>query len=265
MAQPRSLLNISRLIDESVEKEVSVETSFSEDMKMCIQKLGTRPGKPSNSYKPSSLNCIRNMYYQRIEADTDPVTPVSAEMIGIGESGTDRHQRIQAYIVAMKDYGIDCEYVNVAKYIADNNIPDLEVVEQKGYETKLYHKTLNLRFMVDGIIKYKGVYYILEIKTESSFKARVRESVDPTHHNQAFTYSQCLGIDKVFFIYEDRDCCTKKYFILPVTDTDRASVVNKITTCESYVTANVTPTKPEDVLKKTCQYCSYRSRCRKDK
>lgn len=263
MAQRNPLFNISRLIDESKGEEVSVETSFAEDMKRCIEKLNTSSGKPSTSYKPSSLSCIRNMYYQCVGADPDP-SPVSADMVGIGESGTDRHLRIQTYISAMRSFGIDCDYVDVAEYIQTHEIPDLEVVGKKGFETKLHNTKYNITFLVDGIIYYKGEYYILEIKTESSYKWRDRCSVDESHHPQAFTYSACLKIDKVMFIYENRDCCAKKYYVLVVHDSDRQSVFDKITTCESYVKSSIVPSKPEDVSKKTCQYCSYRTLCRKD-
>ena len=37
-------------------------------------------------------------------------------------------------------------------------------------ETKLYHKKLNMSFMTDGIIRYKGKYFIFEFKKETSDK-----------------------------------------------------------------------------------------------
>lgn len=263
MAQRKSLFNISRLIDESQGKEVSIETSFSEDMKLCIEKLNASKGKPSTCYKPSSLSCIRNMYYQRMGAEPDP-SSISADMVGIAESGTDRHLRIQKYISSMRSFGIDCDYVDVSEYIQTHDIPNLQVLGKNEFETKLFNPQYNLRFLVDGIIYYKGEYYILEIKTESSYKWRDRSGVDVSHLPQAFTYSECLKIPKVLFIYENRDCCSKKYYVLNVTDSDRKSIVDKITTCESYVKTSVVPTKPIDVLKKTCEYCGYRTLCRRD-
>ena len=264
MASRNPLFNISRLIDESNEKEVPIETSFSEDLKLCIEKLNTNTDKPSIYYKPSSLSCIRNMYYQRVAADVDG-NSVSSDLVGIGESGTDRHLRIQYYVSKMRSLGIDCDYVNVPEYIKNHNLTDLEVVNQAEYETRLFNKRYNLRFMLDGLICYKGVYYILEIKTESGFKWINRAGVDPSHYNQAYTYSMCLDIPKVLFIYENRDCCTKKFYTLNVTDTDRQSIIDKITTCESYVNANITPPKPDNIEKKVCQYCAYKKLCRRDK
>lgn len=264
MGARNPLFNISRLIDESNEKAVSVETAFSEDLKLCIEKLNTPTGKPSIYYKPSSLSCIRNMYYQRISADLDGST-VSTDLVGIGESGTDRHLRIQHYVSSMRSLGIDCDYVSVPNYITEQGLENLEVLESTQYETKLFNNKYNLRFMLDGLICYKGVYYILEIKTESSFKWMKREGVDPAHYNQAYTYSMCLGIPRVLFIYENRDCCSKKIYVLNVTDENRQSVIDKINTCESYVNTNIVPPKPNPVDKKVCQYCDYKKKCRGDK
>lgn len=264
MAVRNPLFNISRLIDETNGKEVPVETSFSEDLKLCIEKLNTPTSKPSIYYKPSSLSCIRNMYYQRIGADVDG-NSISPDLVGIGESGTDRHLRIQYYIASMRNLGIDCDYISVPEYIAENGLDDLEVLESKQYETKLFNKRYNIRFMVDGLIKYKGIYYLLEIKTESGYKWINRTGVDPAHYNQAYTYSLCFNIPRVLFLYENRDCCTKKYYIMNITESDKQSIIDKIEDCESYVTTNITPPKPTDIEKKTCQYCNYKKLCRRDK
>ena len=263
MGKGSALLNVSRLIEESVREEVSVETSFSEDLKRCIEKLSVRDSKPSPFYKPSSLSCIRNMYYQRTSAELD-ASGMSADLFGICESGTDRHLRIQNYISSMRKYGIDCDYVKVSDYLAEHDLPDLEIVEEHDYETKLFNKRYNLRFLADGLIRYKGKYYLLEIKTESYSKWMMRGGVDPHHYNQAFAYSLSFGIPEVMFIYENRDCCAKKCYKLDVTDENRQMVANKIDTCESYAVKHIVPDKPVDIDRKTCTYCEYRTQCRKD-
>ena len=264
MSSRRPLLNVGRLIDQSAGKEVPVATSFLQDLNMCIEKMSTRTGKPSPCYKPSSLHCIRNMYYQCVEADIDSPSE-SPESVGIGESGTDRHLRIQNYISRMKDYGVNCEYIDVEDYIKEHNIPDLEVLSKEQFETKLYSPKYNLRFLADGIIKYNGEYYILEIKTESSYKWLQRGGVDPSHYYQAYTYSLCFGIDNVLFLYENRDCCTKKSFMLNVSDTNRQFIVDLLNRCNEYVQNKIVPPKPTDIEKKVCQYCGYRKTCRGDK
>lgn len=219
-------------------------------------------GLPSRTYKPSSLQCIRQMYYQIVGVDVDD-NNCSPDLYGIGESGTDRHTRIQNYISCMPYHNVDCTFVDVGQYVLDNNIPDLEIISKNGNETKLHNTKYNLNFLCDGIIKYKGTYYILEIKTESSYKWMSRTGVADEHLIQAYTYSMCLNIPRVLFIYESRDLCSKKTYLIEINDEMRNLVCNKIKSCDNYVLSNIVPPKPE-VSKKICQYCNYKKSCRKD-
>ena len=219
--------------------------------------------KPSKHYKPSSLHCIRQMYYVLTGADLDVETSKTSDFFGICESGEDRHLRIQAVISSMKKYGVDCEFVDVAKFVKQNNL-DLEIVSQKKYETKLYDRKRNISFLCDGIIKYKGEYYIIEIKTESSFKWMKREGMDDSHRYQAYTYALEFGIDKVLFIYENRDVCTKKSYLLVVTDVAKEVIEERIKLCDSFVSQHKVPAVEKGITAKTCQYCSYRTVCKVD-
>ena len=57
------------------------------------------------------------------------------ELIGMGEVGTDRHERLQRVISEMKQFGIDCEWISVPDFIESRRLNDLEVVGQDGFET----------------------------------------------------------------------------------------------------------------------------------
>lgn len=262
MPRSKALLNVLNLIDASVEG-LPVEKQFLNDLKMSIERNDEKgQRKPSPSYKPSSMHCIRNMYFQITGA---PIanTGTSSELVGICESGTDRHIRIQDAVAAMKENNIDCEYVNVADYVREHGLTDrLNIVSQQGNETKLYHKTLNMSFLCDGIIRYKGKYYILEIKTETSNKYWDQNDVRPEHKLQGIAYSVAFDIDNVIFLYENRDNCSKKAFMFHVTDDMKQDLVGKITECDLYVKNQVVPPKPE-IDKKTCAYCSYADICKK--
>ena len=131
-------------------------------------------------------------------------------------------------------------------------------------ETKLYHKELNMSFMCDGIIKYKGRYYILELKTENSYKFMNRKDVDPSHYNQGTAYSLALGIDQVLFVYISRDILDMKAFMFNVTDEMRDNLLEYIYECDGYIERQITPPKPENITRKACTYCGYREQCKKD-
>lgn len=263
-----SLKNVIRLIDDA-KKSLPPEQDFLSDLKRSIEvnaEKNRRVG--SMTYKPSGMNCIRQMFYVVTGAKADDVGE-NYTSIGICNSGTDIHQRVQQAVIDMKSAGIDCEYVNVADYVRSRNLDYLEIRKEPNFEagefeTKLYHKTLNMSFLCDGIIKYKNVYYILELKTETTNKFWVREGVDPSHFNQGTAYSLALQIDKVLFVYINRDVLEMKSFMFVPTDDMKQELVGKIETCDSYVKKLKAPPKPENISKKTCEYCSYRGQCRKD-
>ena len=259
-----NLNRICKLVNVSTSK--SVADSFAADLDYAIKKYNSinTPETVSKSYKPSSLHCMRNMYYQIIGETVEQNSAITSDFICICESGTARHNDIQNSIIHMKDVGIDCEYIDVANYIKEHNLPNIEVIEKCGNETKLYNSKYNIRFLCDGIIKYKNKYYIFEFKTETSFKWNSRQDVDDGHKLQATAYSLSLGINEVIFLYENRDICTKKCYLFNVTDTMISDLINKISICDKYVSKHIVPPKPIDLSSKYCKYCDYLNVCRKD-
>ena len=256
--------NLARLIKQSIdEKSVSTEQAFLMDLQRTVTKMNEKVGNPSTFYKPSSMNCIRSMYFQRMDTDVDTQV-ITVSGIGIGESGTDRHIRIQKYVANMKQFDIDCEYIDVETYIQENNLNYLQVLSVRGMETKVLHTVLNMVFLCDGIIKYNGKYYILEIKTETSDKWQIRQNVDDKHIVQAIAYSTAFQINQVLFIYEDRNYCNWKTFMLTVTDDmKKVYLLERIRLCDKYVTAQKVPPIPVTANKKTCQYCLYKQTCKR--
>lgn len=257
----RKLKNISRLL-ESINEETSVEDQFLSDLKRAIEYIADADKRlPSRTYKPSSMNCMRQSYYQLKGVTPDKNTSVYTS-VGITNSGTDTHVRIQSYIDRMKDIGMDCEYVDVAEFVKERGLDYLDVKDKTIAETKLFHKDLNLSFMCDGIIKYKGKYYILELKTEIVQKWEYRTSVDPKHYAQATAYSVALGLDDVLFIYINRNNLDMKAYMFHVTDTMKQDLLGYITNCDTYVATNTVP--PKTSFTSACTYCQYKNKCKND-
>ena len=258
----KSLKNVARLI-QTAKEVLPVEQEFLNDLKRSIEIHADSSGrKPSKTYKPSSMNCIRASYYQLTETECDE--PASSYIgVGITNSGSDIHVRIQTAVSQMLEVGMDCEYVNVANFVRQRGLDYLYIVSTQGMETKLYHKDLNISFLCDGIIRYKNHYYILELKTETSSKFFSRKGVDEKHYNQATAYSIALGLPEVIFVYISRDTLDMKSFLFVPTDEMKQNLIGYIEECDGYVKRMITPPKPE-VDKRVCQYCGYKTQCRKD-
>ena len=258
-----SLQSVMKLIND-VTTEQPIEKQFLQELKRSIEMTDEKyRSKPTASYKPSGMNCTRSMYYQ--VSGTEPDKSDSGYcLIGICESGTDRHIRIQNAVADMKNNGFDCEYVDVAEFVRSRELNYLDIIEKSGNETKLFHKHLNMRFLCDGIIRYKGKYIIVEFKTESIYKWQNRHEVNPDHYNQAIAYSVALGLDDVMFIYINRDNTDMKSYMFHVTDDMKQDFVGRIDYVDNYVKQMKVPPKPTDVPRKSCEYCNYKSSCRKD-
>lgn len=258
-----SLKNVMRLID-TAKDMLPVEQDFLSDLKRSIELEAKNSERlPSKTYKPSGMNCIRQSYYQLTGTVPDNIDQ-NYTIIGICNSGTDIHLRIQTAVSKMKELGMECEYVNVAEYVRTHELTNLDVISQQGMETKLYHNALNMSFLCDGIIKYRGHYYILEIKTESSYKFMNRKAVDPSHYNQATAYSIAFGINDVLFIYINRDVLDMKAFLFTPTNEMKQDLIGYIEVCNEYIKSFKIPPKPDNVAKKTCGYCIYKDRCSKE-
>lgn len=182
------------------------------------------------AYRPSAISgCSRKVYYDFVISNFD--TPSSSSLIGILETGTFRHEVLQNYIKGMRDkYCI--EWVTVEDYLRKTKNKDVEVIEVMGNETRCYYPKYNISFSVDGILKIKDEYYLLEIKTETFFKYRNHQEPHTKHTVQANTYCLCLGINNVIFLYENRDTCTKKAYYYESTKSKQTKIIEKIKTIE---------------------------------
>lgn len=258
-----SLKSVIRLINQS-EESLPIEQRFLKDLERSIELVDKKNSrKPSQTYKPSSMNCIRQSFYQIVGKEQDEGSS-NYTLIGICNAGTDIHVRIQTAVEQMKETGMDCEYINVADYVRNRNLEYLDIVSQQGMETKLYHKKLNMSFMCDGIVRYIGHYYILELKTESGYKFASRKGVDESHYNQGTAYSIAFDIPEVLFVYISRDVLDMKSYMFVPTDEMKQNLIGYIEECDSYVKKLTAPPKPENISKKACSYCSYKTQCRKD-
>ena len=264
-----SLKNIVNLVD-ALKEDLPVEQSFLNDLTRSIELTDEKNSRPgSKAYKPSGMNCIRQSYYVLTGAQADEHSSNST-IVGICESGSDRHERIQQAVLDMKANDMDCEYINVADFVRQRGLDEyLDIVKEpdfskQEYETKLYHKSLNMSFLCDGIIRYQGKYFILELKTESAYKFISRKGVDEKHYNQGISYSIAFGLDEVIFVYISRDVLDMKAYLFKPTAEQKQDLLGRISTCDTYVNQGKIPPKPDNAGPKLCSYCAYKTRCKGD-
>lgn len=264
-----NLNDLAKAVNESM-KEKDPAEELLHDLNKVIR-MENKPRQPRSNYKPSMLGgCLRRLYFCKIGQEVEFSLP-TPEIVGISESGTDRHERIQKYLSMLNEKGFKWEWVNVGDYVKKHKPEGTKVIKQVGMETKLYNEILDLSFMCDGVLRdtETGNCYIIEIKTETSFKFRNHSSIYSDHEVQATCYSIALGIDRVIFIYENRDFCNKKVGYVEVTDEmKQENVVDRIEYVNSHIAEGKVPPKTVNPTKvvlnesKHCKYCNYKKVCK---
>lgn len=224
--------------------------------------------EPSTYFKPSSMNCERQMYYiARGEEQDRP--PTDSALVGICESGTDRHERLQAVFKRISDEGrSDLVFVDPEEYAKENGLTHLRVRSRNKYEVHFIWEEKHLSFLCDGIIKYRGKYYVLEIKTETQQKFFKRDDIAEVHKSQICCYSAAFGIGDAVFLYENRNNCQKKVFMTKIKDKDiQKHVYDKIDYVKDCLEIEQVPEKPTPDIRtrlNLCMYCPYVKKCNGD-
>lgn len=253
--------------------DLPINKTFLDAVKISIEDHNREHKKkiPSAYYSPSSMNCIRQMYYKRTSTIPDEDETLYSD-VGMADTGTRRHEAIQEALLYMtKKHSTDFIYVDVAEYVkqkqARGKCLNLVILGKAGAETMLLDKELGINFRCDGILLHlpSKKFYLFEFKNQISFKASGKESVDLAHHNQVIMYCTLLDLDSALVLYENRDNC-ELYCpeVFNVSEYDKAMAVKQITDCNDYVKHHKTPPIPENISAKDCGYCRYRITCRKD-
>ena len=276
----------------NIKDTMPVEQFFLDALQSTIEAVSAKDKRlPSRAFKPSSMQCSRKAYYHLVATPRDSDAGMSSNLVGIVESGTDRHTRLQEWIMQIKHQGYDIEYVDIIDYLKDNPNEDIEVIGRDGAEVKLFNHRLNMSFMCDGILNIKGKYYVLEIKTESTFKFRYRNGVADEHIRQATCYFLNFGLP-VIFLYENRDFSDKKAYLFEPKPQHGSEVLRAMLEANIGVDTKIAPEIPENIwqalekyfdkkkytqktrdayregnwreLINTCKYCDYRERCKQE-
>lgn len=257
--------SLFELINNAKKEEKDYASEFLTDLTYSIEKWDKiNEHESSKTISPSSMKCFRAMVFKLMGKPKDKEKR-SYQLIDICANGSSRHEALQQMIYNMKNLGIDCDYVNVKDYVEKHKLP-LRVgkasdFDRGEFETHLYSDKYCASFLCDGMLKYKGKYFILEIKTESASKFMKQKDVMEEHKNQATAYSLFLGIPDVMFLYENRDLLNKKVYVYTPTKQDKHNLECTILDAIKHAKDNKIPDKPVDAGKELCKYCSYKEVC----
>lgn len=257
-----------------------VNQKFVADVTHAIEELNHRNRRSgSKNYKPSSMTCLRNMYYGRTGAPRDEDRD-GYQGIGMADTGTRRHEAIQEVLVAMQELGFPWKYWDVGEFLSGYRWPqqrclNLKVVCKDGAETLLRDEVLHLSFKCDGIMEYLeddtgDPFFLFEFKNQIEFKAQKKATyahIDEEHEAQVGTYGMEFELDKALVMYENRNALDlyvpEVFWIAPELKQEQ---LDKLLEAESYAERGIPPPKPPIVAgKNPCKWCGYKNQCFKDK
>lgn len=259
-------MNINEILRDMT--STSFEDIFLADYNKALEKKSKKSEQstPHSYTRPSSLGkCPREIYYLRNQQpqERESNSEWKYNLIGILESGTDRHERIQATLQEMETMGL-IENIDIEQAAKLANTRGVNTKFVGWNEDKTEGRCLNedygIYFQPDGLINYKGKTILVEIKTCSQFKfAKLKKQNKPfeEHLYQATAYALGLDVDEVLFFYEDRGFTAHKLFLVKITPEMKQTVIDKLNYLDKCVTNNELPRKETD----KCQYCKFKTLC----
>ena len=214
---------------------------------------------PSRTFAPSQIRCKRVSWFRlrgvvpEQEAVVDRATNFTAVI------GTACHQHIQELL---SNY-LNADWIDVADYLAQKNFTYEYKCTKSGFETSVeIFKPVPIKFAPDGIVFWKGKYWLLEIKTSEYSSFEKLSGPKPQHVDQIKCYATLLGINNVLVIYQDRMYGGMKCYEVTVTSDDMREIWDMFKEVQECAALNIAPEKPETTKYCNPSYCRYYNKCK---
>lgn len=222
----------------------------------------------SRTFAPSSFRCDRKSWFRLKGSEPDRID-LDIPMQFTAMVGTACHHNIQSRLIRLSNSLEETstsanifKWIEVEDYLRDNPIPYKYKLKKNGFETEVeILEPFPVKFACDGIIYWKGKYFLLEIKTSELSSFSKLSSYKEYHRDQIVCYCTMLGIHDVFVVYQERQFGSMKCFTFHVNDREMRDVTDRMQYVMSCVEDNIAPT-PLAVGDPFCSGCVYAKKCR---
>ena len=215
------------------------------------------------TFAPSQMRCDRVSWFRLRGTQPDSVKKPDRTLSFTADVGTACHEYIQDRL----SHILGPDWITVKEWVDSN--PDYFAeyemnIEQKGYESMIDLKhPYPVRFACDGIVRFKGKVYLLEIKTSEFSSWNELMAPKPKHLDQIKTYSMLLGINDVIFLYQDRQYGGLKCFEIHIDTAEHTKLKQRMDRVLELVEANIAPDGlPRGDLDCTSSMCPYFKTCK---
>ena len=196
--------------------------------------------KSHKTFAPSAFRCDRRSWFRLRGVDPDEIRTPDRVMDFSAEMGTACHRMIQTNLKNL----LKENWIDVSEYLKENLKIDSEYRcerDESGLETLIEIDNPPVRFACDGIVKIDGQYYLLEIKSSEYSSWNDLTDPKPHHVDQVKCYCTLLNLDKVIFMYIDRQYGGIKCFEESVTSLDKINISERFEYVQRMVESNLAP------------------------
>lgn len=224
-------------------------------VKQDIQKRIARP--KSKTFAPSGIRCKRKSWFRLRGAEPDKLPEPDTVMDFTAMIGTAIHKYVQSKLSKV----LGAEWVEVEDYLREFPIPYKYSLTKTEYETQVEIADPPIRFACDGIIKIRGIYYLLEIKSSDYESWRNLSGPKEHHLDQIENYSTILNIPHVLTLYVDRLYGGMKAYEYTVSEDIMSSAKQSMVYVQQMAAACIAPERlpAGDYM---CSNCEYKLKCK---
>lgn len=219
----------------------------------------SRSHKSSRTFAPSSFRCSRIQWFRFRGVDPDVPENVDVSLDFAADIGTACHRIIQSNLKNMlKD-----DWIYVDEYVSSilNGRYECMLDEESG-EYFVKSDDPPVKFACDGLIRWNGEFYLLEIKTSEFNSWNNLSEPKPYHIDQVKMYCTLLDLNNVMFIYQDRHYGGLKCYEYKVRELDKQTIRSKMDYIQDCVETGVAPNPlPKGDRWCTPSMCPYYTKC----
>ena len=248
--------NIARFNSDS---SASLLDFYESNVKEALRLKAAEPSQ--HTFAPSSIRCQRKSWFRIRGTEPDVPEVIDTTLQFTADIGTACHRIIQTNL---KNF-LGKDWISIPDWFEQNQFnyeyvltPSKDSLETYVELTKPYP----IRFACDGIIRWKGKYYLLEIKSVEFSSWRDLTDQKDEHTDQVNTYCTLLNLSGVLFIYIDRQYGGMKCYEYNVSDIVKEQVIKDMDNVMFCVDANIPP-EPLPKGDKWCNagMCPYYKKC----
>lgn len=222
--------------------------------KIIDDEIAASAARPKHqSFAPSQMRCDRISWFRLRGVQPDKIKAPDRTLDFSAKVGTACHEIIQNRLAHCSDV----EWLSPNQFLSDQSY-DFSY-DKNGYEYQIeIRHPFPIRFACDGIIRFQGKIYLLEIKTSefSSFQDLIEPK--PKHMDQIKCYATLLDVSNVLVLYVDRQYGGLKCFEIVITQAEKDAMIAKmqhVMDCvESFIAPEGLPKGDPDCNPNMCPY-----------